>query len=184
MLAFEELPPLPDIIAPLAPKSTGWSSEKSPNLHWYLSDPWAGELNFTLNRVGAPEPELELTLPTADGVHGAGMHSLSLKDHGVELEPGVEYEWFVFIVPDEVERSADLISSATIRYMPADDSMADSSSEKDFSELFAMGYWYDGIDLLSARIEEGLPLHSARAALMRQVDMPKVALYDEQAAEI
>ncbi len=31
------------------------------------------------------------------------------------LKPGAEYEWFLAIVPDDEERSADLVASAAIK---------------------------------------------------------------------
>jgi hypothetical protein len=171
---------LPELIAPLAPLRTGLTSIPSPVLYWYSSAPWDGEYEFTLNAANQIEPVLELTLglPEAQDQHPAGIQGLDLAEYGVQLSPDTEYEWFVSIVPDELERSADLIASGTLRYQPLTQTIAQS-----YQSYAAAGYWYDAVALLSAAIAkapDNTELRQARAALMEQAGMPKVAQFDRE----
>jgi len=169
----------PDILAPLAPKQTGLTADPKPRLLWYLSDAWAGPVHFTINRPKARAPDLEITLdPPADaGVFQRGIHGIDLRDYGITLEEGVDYEWFVFIILDPVERSADLMASATIRYVPS------RKSFTDYREYGKAGYWYDSISDLTNRIgkaPEARELWAQRAAMIDQVGMPLVAQFDRE----
>jgi hypothetical protein len=171
-----EMPP-PDILAPLAPKRTGLSDDPSPALYWYLSDIWNGPIYFTLNQFDAPQPEIELTLypPEEDGVFLPGIHAIDLHDFDLVLKPDTDYEWFVFIIMDPLERSSDIAGSATIRYVPG---LEPQPSYVDYAQA---GYWYDAITALNDRIAlepEDKTLWSARAQLMDEVGMPLVAAFD------
>lgn len=170
-------PALPDILAPLAPERVGWTHDAQPRLYWYISAPWSGEVGFTLTRPDQDEPLIETWIaPPSGGAHTAGVHAIDLARLGVTLKPGEEYEWFVYIMPDPVERSADLVGSATIRYVP---DLAPGVTE--YHALAHAGLWYDAIEALSREIERkpaDANLKAARARLIEQVGMPRVAAYD------
>ena len=146
-----------------------------------------GNLEFIINKVRAIEPVLELVigLPLESDAHKAGMHHLRLADFDFQLKENQEYEWFVFIVPDPEQRSADLIASGTIRYMepPADliPRLNQTPAEQWYQVYAEAGLWYDAIDHLCQQVDqnpENKELRQIRANLTTQVAMPKVADYD------
>ena len=177
---------IPGVIAPLAPTHTGLTTSSRPNLYWYLSGPWNGPMYFSLNRTQAEEPllEVELLPPEDTGQFAAGFHSLSLAGRDITLKAGEEYEWFVYLVLDPVERSSDWLASATLEYRPAPQRLSQdlaAAVDEAYRVYAAHGYWYDAIDTLNRSIAanpgaQTLRLH--RAALHEQVKMPRVAMYD------
>jgi hypothetical protein len=179
--------PFPQIIAAFAPQQTGLTVNPQPRLYWYLSSDWDWEIEFTLNEVGAPEPLLELTLglPPDKDRHLAGFHSLNLADYDIRLEKDKEYEWFIAIVPDPMERSGDLVTSATIRLVDPPKDLTQqlaSVAEVAHYQVYAKnGLWYEAADALSQQIEKNPQdntLRLQRAALNQQVKMHKVAIFD------
>ncbi|MCP4700093.1 MAG: DUF928 domain-containing protein [Gammaproteobacteria bacterium] len=183
----EESMSFPKLIAPLAPQHTGFTITPRPVLYWYFSEPWAGEIEFTLNEVDADKPLFRAYLPppSHSGRHAAGIHRLRLSDHGVRLTQNIEYEWFVAIVPDSEQRSGDLLASGTIRHFRPSGALTERLNKTPENRRHVVyaeeGIWYDAIDLLSSRIDkhpENKALRKQRAALSKQVKMSKVALYD------
>jgi hypothetical protein len=155
-----------------------------------MSEPWDGNIEFTLNEVGAIEPILELNigLPINRDVHKAGMHHLRLADYDIHLKPAQEYEWFVAIVPDPEQRSGDLLASGTIRYVEPTAKLTRRLSQTPPEQWYKVyadeGIWYEAIVNLCEQIEKqpkNKELLMVRANLSRQVAMPKVAHYDEAA---
>jgi len=152
-----------------------------------MSDAWDGIIEFSLNEVGSIEPILELFigLPPEGGIHEAGMHRLRLADYNVHLKPNIEYEWFVVIVPDSKQRSGDLLSSGTIQYTQASESLVTNlkqvSQEKWYKTYAHAGIWYDAIENICSQIEaqpQNIELRTIRATLNQEVEMSKVADYD------
>lgn len=106
-------------------------------------------------------------------------------DYHVRLKPDVEYEWFLTIVCDADERSADFMTTAAIKYAElsgdASKQAADTPKEKRYLVYADKGYWYDAIDTLSRMIEAkpgDKTLRKHRAALLDQVSLLKPAAYD------
>ncbi len=178
------IPTPPATIAPLAPQRTGLSASAQPVLYWYVSAPWSGRIEFTLNRVDRIDP---LILTPLDPPEREGIYAVRLGDYGIGLEPDVEYEWFVSIIPLPEERSFDFLAGAPIRYAPLSPGQRVSADPPDrdtaVAAYAAEGYWYDAVDLLCTAIERApmdRRLRSRRAALMDQVDLPPVAAYDRE----
>jgi hypothetical protein len=175
---------LPEIIAPLAPLPTGLTVNAQPILYWYLSSPWDGEVEFTLNEVGVVEPILELFIgpPPNGDRREAGVHSIKLADYQLTLDKNKEYEWFVVIVPDPEQRSGDLLSSATIKRVDPSPELTErlNHTPKDqWRFVYAQaGIWYEMMDALCQAIEahpNDKKLREERINLMNEVKMPKVA---------
>lgn len=185
-----DLSQLPQIIAPISPLHTGWTLTHQPTLYWYLSDPWPGKIHFTLNEIGQSEPLLEMQLAPSSGntkpaAHLAGIHVIDLAQQGIKLSPNREYEWFVFIIVDPDERSADFLASATIKYQPATQEQqalfAQHAVDNRYEVYAQYGYWYDAISSITKRINQtqnSSELRAIRADLIEQVKMPLVAQYD------
>jgi hypothetical protein len=180
----EEFAHSPDLMAPFASEQTGFTTTPQPTLWWYLSDPWHGKVEFTLNEVGAVEPIFETYL---NGPNAEGIYSIHLADYHITLKPNVEYEWFLAILLDPEERSADFLASATIKYVPPSESLTKrltkNPKERHHFVYAEEGYWYDTIETLCERIKaepQNNLLRKQRAALLRQVKLPLVAVYDDK----
>ncbi len=176
--------PIPSFMAPLAPEQTGLTTQSQPILYWYISGPWSGKIEFTLNEPKAIEPVLAINI---DGPNKEGIAFINLADYDISLKPDIEYEWFIAMVSDPEERSADFLGSATIKYLKPSEKLAKRLHNKPASELYrsyaAGGYWYDAIEKVSHKIEanpDNNVLRSHRSALLEQVNLSKVAAYDSK----
>jgi hypothetical protein len=187
----EEEPPLlsPEIIAPLAPLPTGLTVSSQPTLYWYLSSPWDGEVEFTLNEVGAMEPILELIIgpPANSKRREAGVHATRLSDYNITLDKDKDYEWFAVIVSDPGQRSGDSLGSAIIKHVEPSPKLTErlkNTPKEQWQFVYAEeGIWYEMIDVLCQLLEahpNDQKLREQRAGLMEQVKMPKVAVYDKK----
>jgi len=172
----------PKRLAPIASEQTGFTSNSQPNLYWYISAQYKGEMEFKLNEPKVSQPVLSVKL---SGSPAEGIYGIKLKDYNVKLKPGIEYEWFITIITDPLERSGDIYASATISYVKPSNDLNDlfnlASLEQRYYVFAKNGYWYDSISSLSSLIEQfsttkKFRLH--RAALLKQVNLPKAARYD------
>jgi len=172
----------PKRLAPIASEHTGFTSSNQPSLYWYISAAYSGSMEFKLNepRVSQPVLSVELSGSKTEGIYG-----INLKDYNVTLKPDIEYEWFITIITDPVERSGDIYASATIKYVKPPDELSVKFNEASLSKRYYVyaknGYWYDSISSISQLIERSATnkkfrLH--RAALLKQVNLPKAAKYD------
>ncbi|MDQ2697114.1 MAG: DUF928 domain-containing protein [Pseudomonadota bacterium] len=166
----------------LAPDHTGRTLKAQPVLYWYLSRPVDLPVEVTLVDEESLATVLEKTLPAPDR---GGIQRLSLADHGVRLQPGVEYSWHVALVADPDQRSQDITASATILYQAPSAALQralDNANPASLpTVLAAEGIWYDAIDVLSRQISAApgnAGLHRQRAALLEQVELPGVAAAD------
>jgi len=176
--------PLPSRMSPLAPENTGLTLTNQPVLQWYISDPWPDNIEFRLNRLKAPEPDIDTNIR---GTDKGGIYRISLADHNVSLKPGVDYEWVLAIVNDEEERSADFTACARIRYVKPDEELSkrimNTPKEKLYHVYADQGYWYDALENLSQLIDArpgDNTLRRHRAELFRQVGLEMEADYDNQ----
>jgi hypothetical protein len=170
----------------LGPAHVGASTRESPNLYWFLPEATSSPVEVTVVDPGAAAPLLETTVPAP---LAAGVHRVSLAEHGVRLRPGVDYRWFVALVRDPERRSQDVVSGAAIRYTPPGpelDSRLSSASPARAAHLYAeSGLWYDAFDQLSSWLaaERGTALLRAhRAALLEQVGLGDAAAFERRSA--
>ncbi len=180
----------PEILAPIASEHTGLTQSNQPSLYWYLSAKWDGPVHFTLNEPRKADPIAELVLlpektSSITPFFKAGMHRIDLAKHKIKLKENVEYEWFVYLVLDPIERSSDFLASATIMHKrPSlkDRQQLDSIDQDKKYMLYAQqGYWYDAIlslsQLLTKTSEDKAMsklLHTHLYRLIEQVNMPFV----------
>ncbi len=147
----------------LAPKGKGFSSISQPTLYYYISSPWHGELSFTLTIPHQADPVFS-TMLKAPG--RSGIHSIDLAALGVELKPGIDYEWFVSIIFDPWERSSDFLASGMIAYAP--------QGPPSDGVLF----WYDELMALARSMEKEENAKEARARrhdILLQAGLPMAA---------
>ena len=169
----------------LAPDHAGYTAQSRPKLFWYISGPANMTVEMTINKPEAVEPVFEHTLKSPTN---ASIQSLALADYGVELQPDIEYEWFVALVPDPQQRSNDVLSGAVIKRVALDSNLQtklNQVSKAEQARLYAEnGLWYDSIETLSEQIATqpgDRTLREQRAQLLEQVGLDTVAAFDRQA---
>lgn len=166
------------VLSAMAPDHTGLTMSEQPTLYWFISAPTSYPVEITIVDPQATQPLLELTLER--GVK-AGMHSLRLADHGVRLNPGVVYQWYVAVVPDGSRRSRDILAGGAIERVDPDADAAariKAATGRDLPAVFAgAGLWYDAIaslgELIAAAPDDRAVVEQ-RAALLRQAGLPEV----------
>jgi uncharacterized protein DUF928 len=167
------------VVQVLAPNHVGLTQHKQATLYWYLSKTTTYPVEFTLvdSRAIPPVYETRLPQPTEPGVQ-----RIRLRDHGVNLEAGVTYRWFVTIVVDPSNPSKDVTAGGVIeRVSYLEGMIIHPASEEDPVALAAAGLWYDAIRAISTKIEASPadPFYRRqRAFLLEQVGLSEVAQFD------
>jgi hypothetical protein len=179
----------PGLPAPqaLVPAHIGHTLSESPTLYWYASTEMDSRVEFALRDRGSVDPLLEFAL---DAPVPAGIHAVRLRDHGVVLEPGVEYRWFVSVSPVAGgEFSDDLVTRGGIeRTAPGPELRAklEAAQPWEVGKLYAEGgLWYDALASVSEAIEHApqeARLRALRAGLLEQVGLRQAADYDRREA--
>jgi hypothetical protein len=154
----------------LAPGHVALTTRQAPSLFWHIDGtlPAGARVFFTLNAPMEPNPvaETELELPQK-----AGIQRLRLERLGVSLEPGLEYEWFISLVPDMTRREADITSGGVIRRVN-DTGIQERNPS---AALYAShGFWYDALESLSdgiATSPQDSSLRAQRNSLLEQGDL-------------
>ncbi|HSF01684.1 MAG TPA: DUF928 domain-containing protein, partial [Solirubrobacterales bacterium] len=95
------------VLSVLAPDHPGQTASEQPSLYWYISSPTAFPVELTLMDPRGTDPLLEAKVP---GPIKAGLQRFDLAAHGVRLEPGVPYRWYVAVVLDADRRSKDVLA--------------------------------------------------------------------------
>ena len=157
----------------MAPEHVGWVAEATPTLFWTLSEATDLPVEVTLLHDAQIEPLLEAQ---REGPHAAGLHSISLVEHGVRLEAGVVYRWQVALVVDPERRSKDVRSAGAVLWKAS--AAAPHASPERAHRLAGSGYWYDAFAQLSAWLAtepDAGNLQAARDALLTQVGLEPAA---------
>ena len=166
----------------LVPDHAGLTVSAQPTLYWFVSERIESDAELTIVDDTSVDPllELKLTPPIEPGIH-----ALSLKEHGVKLETGVPYQWFVAVVVDPSQRSYDVIAGGEIKRVAQPNDLAGqigSAGTQGAPRAYAeAGIWYDALDELSAQISDrpgDTELRQQRAALLDQVGLPGAAAYE------
>ncbi len=99
----------------------------------------------------------------------------------VRLTPGVQYRWFVAVVPDPGRRSRDILAGGTIERIDGPEGLrtqvAQSSRERLPFIYAEAGLWYDALAAISELIErtpDNREHRRQRAALLAQVGLPQI----------
>ena len=131
------------------------------------------EFEFTLNRNEQTLFETRMTTQLEKGIN-----QVSLKELGLKLDEGVEYEWNVAVIPDPTQGSLDVTSTGTIKRVKAQKKMAN------YEEYAENGIWYDMLEDLNGKIE-GKPadskLRKERVDLLKQVGLNEVSQFEMSA---
>ncbi len=169
----------------LAPEHTGLTTQLQPTLHWYTSKPSATRFEFVLINDMGIDPLLEIALPST-AQHG-GIHTLRLADHGAKLSPGLEYQWSVSMVPDQMHRSRDVVASGRIKLVETSKSFSEElvgARPEELPFVYARAsIWYDALGAACLLVEQNPSnptFRRYRAALLDQIGLSAIAELDRQ----
>jgi len=169
----------------LVPESAGHTLQAQPVLYWYLADQTDDRIDFALIGVDPINPMLEVSL---EGPFEPGIQRIRLADHGVTLQPGLDYQWFVRVVPNPEQRLYDRVVGGGIQRVEAsaelNAKLAAAQPAATHYALAEAGIWYDAIDQLSKQISadrNNRQLREQRAALLEQVGLREAAAFDRGA---
>jgi hypothetical protein len=169
--------PLPRYVSPAQPQSQGWSRSfgavrsgklgtrveavapgdhtglsfsASPRLWWRLDGPTEHSIQLTIVDDNSIDPILRVDIP---GPHPAGLNAIDLSQKNLQLEPGIDYRWFVALLVDPDRPSRNPISEGAIRVVEDADSrrnsVAEAGSPTRGHSLAEQGIWYDAYDFFS-----------------------------------
>jgi len=162
----------------LVPDMAGQTLQAQPVLYWYLAGKTDDRIDFALIGVDPINPMLETTLK---GPFQPGIQRIRLADYGVKLQPGLDYQWFVRVIPNPDQRLYDRVVGGGIqRIEPSAELSAKlAATPKDNAHfvLAEAGIWYDALDALSQQIAaapDDENLRAQRAALFDQAGLEKL----------
>ncbi len=166
------------VLSALVPDHSGLTTQEQPSLYWYISNPTSFRVELTISDTHGTRPLLETSLPSPVA---AGIHTIRLADYGVRLTPGVQYRWFVAVVPDAARRSRDILAGGTIERVDAPETLRTRLAQARPEELPFLyadaGIWYDALAAIAELIERtpaNPELRQQRAALLSEVGLPPV----------
>jgi uncharacterized protein DUF928 len=166
------------VLTVLAPDHSALTVSEQPSLYWFISNATSLPIEVTLMDLRTTKPVLEARVaePVAPGVQ-----RIRLADHGVRLETGVPYRWFVAVVPDSGRRSKDVLAGGAIERIAPPDALRAKlagAPKEEAAAIFAeAGVWYDALAAISDLIESApndAGLRKQRAMLLTQVGLPAV----------
>jgi hypothetical protein len=168
---------LPAVYA-LVPDHVGYTTQRQPVLYWFLSESVEGNLRFELTLIDEDSvaPLVDRAFETQPS---PGLNRIRLADHGLELEPGEEYQWSIALVPDRQDRSKDVVSSGWIEVVPAPAALPGQLAAAGPAGAAAIygehGLWYDTLAAAIADVErqptEATP-RERLATLLTQAGLP------------
>lgn len=164
----------PELYA-LAPEQMGFTASAQPVLYWYISKPVRATIE-----IAVADKRSVLLKTEIEGGAAAGIQSVNLAAHGVQLRPATQYRWSVSVVNDPAQRSGDLFASGGIEYSPPSEALearlAEAGDDQARARIYAEeGLWYDALAAIGHWAREapgdGTAVR-ARAGLLKQVGLP------------
>jgi hypothetical protein len=169
---------------PLAPAEVGQTIDPQPTLYYFVPERTLQPIEITISSRFEIDPLLEQRIePPLE----AGIHALSLADHGVELTPGTAVDWSLTLVREEGRPTANPTTRARLELVAEEPELVaalEATPSEHAANIYAAhGLWYDAIDALSTFIEQHpdvATLHERRAALMDAQGLEDAAAFDRQ----
>jgi len=155
----------------LMPQSNyGLTQSAYPTFYFYLPPTTAEHLKFVLLN----ETTNELVYEGRFGVQeGAGIAGVSLPDNGIQqpLVEGESYVWYVSVICDPTDPSADVVTEGQIaRVAPVDSTDADTA---ELPALYAeAGLWFDALAAAAALKQDDSP--TSWRALLDAVELSEL----------
>lgn len=176
---------IPQLCA-LVPEHVGLTVNAQPRLYYFLSGPSALPLEFTLTERQAVYPLVEARIHPPQS---AGIHEIDLADYDKQLKPGIQYRWFIALVPDDEHRAKDILASGAIELVAASEGLKAKLKQTDDAEaayIYAeAGFWYDALAAVSEKIAEdqdNRDLLRQRASLLEQIGLSEASQYENKSA--
>jgi Domain of Unknown Function (DUF928) len=177
----------PEVVA-LVPDHVGMTTNKAPALNYFLSKPTTHQIRFTISDIQSIRPFYELDLPNPPK---AGIQTIDLKVLGVELDPNVQYRWYVSVVRNPDSPSQDIVAGGIIERCEFSECITAmdarvTCNKQNIIDNARAGFWYDAMGCLCNLINaEPLDTHlrRLRAALLKQVGLNGVADWDLRAIQ-
>jgi len=168
--ASEDLPTLQALV----PDHVARTVEASPTLYWFLSEDIEHPVKFVLADQVSIDPALELVL---EPPLRAGIHALRLADHGMELQLGTPYRWFVSLSSEHLTKGG---IERVARDPGLEARLAAAPGER--GKVYAgAGLWYDALAFISTGVErnpDDVRPRELRALLLEQAGLERAAAFD------
>jgi hypothetical protein len=109
---------------------------------------------FTLMDSRFIEPIFEVQLPSSMVTEkNETCHCVNLKDYDTQLEPDIQYRWYISIVQSPESHSQNIVAGGVIERCSFEECLMilDTSSRCDtqsVNSLARSGFWYDSISCL------------------------------------
>lgn len=172
---------IPQLCA-LVPEHVGLTVSEQPRFYYFLSGPSALPLEFTLTERQAVYPVVEARILPPQS---AGIHVIDLVDYDKQLKPGIQYRWFIALVPDDEHRAKDILASGAIELVAASEGLKaklQQAGDAEAAYIYAdAGFWYDalaGISEVIAEDQDNRDLHRQRASLLEQIGLSEASQYE------
>lgn len=158
----------------------GLTMMKYPSICWILRNkpPVDATIMFTLMDLRSSKPVLEIQLPPSIQTDkNETCDCVNLKDYDIQLEPDMQYRWYVWIARNPESRSRDGVAGGVIEGCAGEECLTRETSsqcDRDFVRRLAIrGFWHESIsclcDLLKSSPEDKL-LRRMLDAIMRHAD--------------
>jgi hypothetical protein len=122
----------------LANHQIGLTSVATPTLYWYAPTLLPYNIEITVQQTNNP-PLLKKTIGV---IKTAGMQKIQLSNYGIKLMEGQDYTWSVTVITNPAQRTANVLTSAAIRYQQPSTPLTDTK------QMLKEGYWYDAVTQL------------------------------------
>jgi hypothetical protein len=158
----------------LAPERLGYTLDPQPTLYWSLSEATDRRVEIRVNDHGS-DPPVTVFETLLEGPLESGVHGIDLARHGITLEPGVVYMWYVQLNPRSDGRYSGGGIQRVLASTELEAALAAAAADRKAFVLAEAGIWYDAVDVLSEQIEGGAASELAlaqRTALLEQVGLP------------
>jgi len=157
-----------------APEHVGLTLQQSPVLYYFVSKATTLPTRFTLKNADTRDvvADVALSSPTA-----AGFWPIRFKDHGIVLDPGVDYRWVVRVIRNADSPSDDLVVGGSIECCPEELLYFDGPrvcTADTVAEYAKNGIWYDTFACVSELIEtepDNQKLRSLRDQLVKDMGL-------------
>ena len=162
----------------LVPVHAGLTTQSSPTLYWYLSEPSPKPIKFTLNDATIGKTLVRVDVRPDE----TGIRRIDLSEHKVNLSPEKEYSWFITMIVDPEKPQQNLLSEAWIQRVSPSERLTKNLAETDSAAAYAEeGIWYDALAERSRQIEAepgNAILRKQRAFLLESVGLSEVVEFE------